>query len=355
MARRRAHQRRPRPHRRAWRLAGRHRRREGRHRQARFHVRAGRDLAGPSPDLRRGAGRRRLGPRRGLRLRPLGVGARRPAVDLRTPAGVIDDVFIPLHGAHQTDNAAVALAAAEAFFGRRLDDDLVREAFARVRMPGRFEVVHREPTVVLDAAHNIDGALACSATLAEEFTLNGSLIMVVGLLDGRDPRAMLDALDAPDAGFLVACTPDSPRAVPAPVLAGVAERLGVAAEAVSSVEDAVQRALAVASPDDLVSSAVRSMSSGRLEPSSSRRWMHERDRRSSESSARCVFVSRHAVERAHWCSLFCNGLDVALDLDGAPMSGVAPAPAHQAQAPTIRAGVGAARSSSAATSRRATG
>ena len=86
----------------------------------------------------------------------LALGGR--SVSLRTPSGTVDDVFVPLHGEHQADNAAVALAAVEAFFDRRLDDDVVREAFAAVTVPGRFEIVHREPTVVLDAAHNLDGA-----------------------------------------------------------------------------------------------------------------------------------------------------------------------------------------------------
>ncbi|HEY4377733.1 MAG TPA: cyanophycin synthetase, partial [Acidimicrobiales bacterium] len=166
--------------------------------------------------------------------------------------GVIDEVFIPLHGEHQADNAAIALAAVEAFFDRPLDADLVREAFATVRVPGRFEIVQREPTVVLDAAHNVDGAAACQRTLAEEFTLTGSLIMVVGLLDGRDPEDYLDALGARDAGFLVACSPESPRAIPASRLAAVAEGMSIVAESERSVEDAVHRALAIASPDDLV-------------------------------------------------------------------------------------------------------
>lgn len=174
------------------------------------------------------------------------------AVTLRTPSGTIDDVFVPLHGDHQADNAAVALAAVEAFFHRRLDDDVVRAGFAEVGVPARFEVVGREPTVVIDAAHNLDGARACAATLAQEFTLTGSILVVAGFLDGRDPAEMLDALGAADAGFLVACTPESPRAIPAPQVAAAAEALGLAAEAAPSVEEALQRALAVASPDDLV-------------------------------------------------------------------------------------------------------
>ncbi len=180
----------------------------------------------------------------------LAVGGR--LVRLRTPARVTGDVLVPLHGGHQADNASIALAAAEAFFGRPLEEDVVSEAFAAVRMPGRFEIVHREPTVVLDAAHNVDGALACAATLAEEFTLGGSLIMVIGMLGGREPAEILRALDVTDVGFLVACAPDSPRAISAPEIAAIADGLGVVAESVPTVEDAVARALALATSDDFV-------------------------------------------------------------------------------------------------------
>ncbi len=106
--------------------------------------------------------------------------------------------------------------------------------------------------MVLDAAHNLDGAVACAETLREEFTLGGTLVMVAGFLGGRDPAEMLKALGAVDAGMLVACTPDSPRAIPAPEVAAAAERLGIVAEAVPSVEQAVRRALSLASVDDLV-------------------------------------------------------------------------------------------------------
>ena len=180
----------------------------------------------------------------------LALGGR--SLSLRTPSGEIDDVHLPLHGEHQADNAAIALAAVEAFFDRRLDDDVVREGFANVTVPGRFEVVHREPTVALDAAHNLSGAEACAATLLEEFTLHGTLIMVVGFLAGRDPAEMLDALGARDAGFVIACTPDSPRAIPAPEVAAAATGLGIVAESVSSVEEALARALGLAGHDDFI-------------------------------------------------------------------------------------------------------
>lgn len=173
-------------------------------------------------------------------------------VDLRAPGIDVEDVFVPLHGAHQGDNAAIALAAAQAFFGQPLDGDLVCDAFSEVKAPGRFEVVRREPTVVLDCAHNVDGALAATQTLAEEFTLAGTVILVVGLLEGRDPVDMLDALGAADAGLVVACAPPSPRAIPAPKVAAAAESLGAVTESAPSVTEAVRRALAVSGPEDLV-------------------------------------------------------------------------------------------------------
>lgn len=173
-------------------------------------------------------------------------------LSLRTPSGTVDDVYLPLHGSHQADNAAIALAAVEAFFDRRLDDEVVLEAFASLQSPGRFEILAREPTIVLDAAHNPDGARAAAATIAEEFTLFGSIIVVVGFLGGREPKEMLEALGAPEAGLLIACTPDSPRAIPAPEVAAAATELGIVAESVPSVHDALARARAMAAPEDLI-------------------------------------------------------------------------------------------------------
>lgn len=173
-------------------------------------------------------------------------------ISIRTPNTTIDDVYLPLHGAHQADNAAIAVAATEALVNKPLDDDLVREAFAQVVSPGRFEVMHREPTVVIDGAHNVDGARAVAATLAEEFTLSGSLILVVGMLEGRDPLAYLAALGAQDAAYVVTCTPESPRAIPSHVLAGMADSLGVVAEAVPDIGEAINRAFGLATADDMI-------------------------------------------------------------------------------------------------------
>jgi dihydrofolate synthase/folylpolyglutamate synthase len=185
----------------------------------------------------------------GCTANDIAVGGR--LLDLYTPGARYDEVFLALHGAHQGDNAAVALAAVEAFFGRPLHEDVVREAFAAVEVPGRFEVVGRGPMVVLDGAHNPDGARAAAATLVD-FSFAGDRLLVVGMNKGRDAVEMLEALDVRSARAVVATAADWVRAMPPAEIADAARSLGVDVEVVASVPDALARAIAVASEDDLV-------------------------------------------------------------------------------------------------------
>lgn len=163
-------------------------------------------------------------------------------VDLEGYYGRYDQVFLPLHGAHQADNAACAVAAVEALFGRALDRDLVQEALAGVTLPGRFEVIHRQPLVVLDGAHNPQGAEALAQTLDEEVTVGGRRRWVVGLLAGKDIDEMFDSLALSSGDQLVACAPPTPRAVPADELVNFAGKRGIEAVAVPEVDDAVEYA-----------------------------------------------------------------------------------------------------------------
>lgn len=180
----------------------------------------------------------------------LAVGGR--VLDLRTPGAAYDDLFLPLHGPHQGANAAVALAAAEAFFGRPLDASIVEEAFAVVEHPGRFEVISRDPLLILDGAHNPDGAHAAAEALHEGFAIPGEIRLIVGVLAGRDPRALLDALGVHDASVVVCCTPDSPRAVPAAELVAHVEAMGGTAVVRENVGEALRDALADSKPEDAV-------------------------------------------------------------------------------------------------------
>jgi dihydrofolate synthase/folylpolyglutamate synthase len=179
----------------------------------------------------------------------LALGGR--VVDLSSPQGSYPDVYLPLHGRHQADNAAIALAAAEAFVGAPLPATVVADGFASVRSPGRLEVVARHPLVLLDGAHNVAGATALRSALDEEFAA-ASRTLVVGLLQEKEPHEMLTALGLDDAARLVCCRPPSPRALDPEDVARAAEELGfppARIEVSNSVRDAIGAAL-LSTPDD---------------------------------------------------------------------------------------------------------
>ena len=186
-----------------------------------------------------------------------GCGANRLAhdgrlVDLWTPGARYDEVYLPVHGAFQGDNAAAAVAAAEAFFGAPLDPDVVGAALGALALPGRLEVVARNPLCILDGAHNPAGARAASEALAEAFAGASGRVLVVGMLQGRDPAEMLQALDVAESRLVVACPPPSPRALDASAVASAAADLGVAAEVAESVPEAVALGLSLAGADEMV-------------------------------------------------------------------------------------------------------
>ncbi len=180
----------------------------------------------------------------------LAVGGR--LLEIRTPGASYPELFLPLHGAHQGDNAAAALTAVETFFGGPLSPELITIGFENVVMPGRFEIVNRHPYVVLDGAHNAAGADVAAAVVDEEFSEVAERIYVVGLLRGRDPVAMLEALDAQSARLVIATAPSTPRAIPAQEVARAAISLDIDVVVVEDVRAAVDRALDEALPDDLV-------------------------------------------------------------------------------------------------------
>jgi dihydrofolate synthase/folylpolyglutamate synthase len=173
-------------------------------------------------------------------------------IDVRTPSALIEDLFIPVHGAHQGDNAACALAGAEAFFGRALEEAVVVEAFAGVSVPGRFEIVRRRPTVVLDGAHNPDGARALAQTLEEDFAGRAPEVLVVGFTTGRDPAEMLGILGADRARLVIACRPPHPRGMDPAEVVSAASAAGIEAVAATSVGAAVARAMESVSDEELI-------------------------------------------------------------------------------------------------------
>jgi len=187
----------------------------------------------------------------GVRTRSVAVGGQ--LLELQGLAGVYDEIFLPLHGAHQAGNAACALAAVEAFVGaadrEQLDADLVRAAFAKVSSPGRLEVLRRNPTVMIDGAHNPAGAAALAAALQDAFTFD-QLVAVVAILDDKDAAGVLAELE-PVVTSIVATTNSSPRAVPATALAEVARDVfgPDRVEVRERLDDAIDLALATAESD----------------------------------------------------------------------------------------------------------
>lgn len=178
----------------------------------------------------------------------LAVGGR--YVTLRTPFAGRTEVQLPVHGSHQADNAVVALAAAEAFFGRALHPDVVTEAFSALTIPGRFEVVSHAPLVVLDAAHNPDGLAATAETFADDFTVAGSTTALVGLLAGRDAGGAVEAVARSGATRLLAVRPDSPRALDPHEVAALGRAAGMETEVIDDPAVAFRTALDRTTDDD---------------------------------------------------------------------------------------------------------
>lgn len=167
-------------------------------------------------------------------------------VELQGLGGVYPEIFLPLHGEHQAHNAAVALAAVEAFFGagadRQLDIEAIRSGFASVIVPGRLERVRSAPAVFVDAAHNPHGAAALAETLQSEFDFR-RLVGVISVMGDKDVAGILASLE-PAFDEIVVTHNGSPRAMETDALAGIAleifgeDRVVVAPTLLDAVETA---------------------------------------------------------------------------------------------------------------------
>lgn len=190
----------------------------------------------------------------------MAVGGR--VADIHTPNGTYDQVFLPLHGSHQMDNAAAAVAAVEGLLGRRLDPAAVREGFGELTLPGRFEVLHHGPLLVLDGAHNPDGASAFARTLSDEFSVSGRRRWVLGLLAGRDIDLMLDGFglvpEVASTDEVLVCFPGPTRGAPPEEVAERIARRGIPTDVIPDVSTALLHAweAAVTEADGDVSDVV---------------------------------------------------------------------------------------------------
>jgi len=187
----------------------------------------------------------------GVLHRSIAVGGQQ--LTLQGLSAEYDEVYLPLHGAHQAQNAAVALATVEAFLGagvdRVLDASVVREGFAGVTSPGRLERVRSAPTVLLDAAHNPAGMAALVTSIDDDFDFR-RLVAVVAILADKDVRGMLEILE-PTVDAVVVTRNTSPRTMPVAELAALAEGIfgPDRVTAAASLPDAIEAAVGLAEQD----------------------------------------------------------------------------------------------------------
>ena len=160
----------------------------------------------------------------GVTARDTAVGGQQ--ISVRGLAGDYEDLFLPLYGSHQAQNAAVAVAAVEAFLGggeQPLDIEVVRAGLAAVESPGRLEIVRRSPTVLVDAAHNPAGARALRDAMADSFTF-ARLVGVVAVMKDKEAGQMLEALE-PVLDEVVVTRTTSPRAMTPRLLGEIASEI----------------------------------------------------------------------------------------------------------------------------------
>jgi dihydrofolate synthase/folylpolyglutamate synthase len=185
----------------------------------------------------------------GVLERRVAVGGQQ--IRLQGLGGEYEEIFLPLFGAHQAQNAVTALAAVEAFLGAGaatgpIEQETVRAAFAAVRSPGRLERVRTSPSVLVDAAHNPAGMAATVDAIKESFDFT-RLIGVVGCVTGKDVSGMLVALEDICAELVVTQNSSS-RAMPADELGALAvdifgaDRVSVSPRLAEAIEEAIELA-----------------------------------------------------------------------------------------------------------------
>ena len=159
------------------------------------------------------------------------------------------DVQLPLLGLNQIENAATAYVALKTS-GLEISDEAIKKGFAEVKWPARFQIVRREPPVVIDSAHNRDSALHLRETLDENFP-DRPVIMVFCALEDKDIPGILKELE-PRLERVVATRADHPRAPAAEWIAEQVRKVGIPVETVTPVASALERALELAGEQKLV-------------------------------------------------------------------------------------------------------
>jgi dihydrofolate synthase / folylpolyglutamate synthase len=173
---------------------------------------------------------------------------------VRTLAGEYHDLFIPLHGEYQVENAALAICAAEAFVGggiQRISEDVLRVALADFSSPGRLQIISREPLTILDAAHNPDGARSLARALRDSFD-SPRTVAVLSILEEKDASGFFEELRQAPIDQVIVTKSTSPRAMDIANLTNLAREYFTNVTNAPSVFSAMEAAKKIVASDGAI-------------------------------------------------------------------------------------------------------
>ena len=185
----------------------------------------------------------------GLAEQKLAVGGQ--LLTIRGLAGQYVDEYLPLYGAHQGHNAALAVAAVESLIGggaQAIAGDIITDGLQGATSPGRLQLLGIAPTVIVDAAHNPHGAQALAQALDDSFDFD-EWGLVLGILSDKDAAGIVSVL-APTATHVFATAPESDRASDADAIADLVEQSGHRATVHPSLAEAADAAREWAASSD---------------------------------------------------------------------------------------------------------
>ena len=168
--------------------------------------------------------------------------------------GEYEEIFLPLYGKRQAQNAALSLATAEVFLEGIIPEEVVEDAFGQLVIPGRLEILSRGPVVLVDGAHNKDSANHLAETVNDVFP-ESRRILIVGTLEPHSPQEIFTELKAISPELVIVCRAPSPRAISPKELEEVAMGLGLDVERAESPYEATLQALRIGDEEDLIIAA----------------------------------------------------------------------------------------------------
>ena len=175
-------------------------------------------------------------------------------VNVKGIFGQYEEIFLPLYGKRQAQNAALSLATAEVFLEGPLPEEVVESAFGELLIPGRLEILSRRPVILVDGAHNKDSASHLAETINDVFP-ESRRILILGILEPHSPEEIFTELKGISPELVIVCAAPSPRAIDPNELEEVAMRLGLDMERAENPYEATLKALRIGDEEDLIVAA----------------------------------------------------------------------------------------------------